>query len=101
MSTDPGDAAVQATLAEQAAATAPPSEVPTIDLSAATPAVADIDALKAQLAAAEQAQAQAAAAVAKAEEDNPAPQVSNGGEINDALRKLHDRLAKVEHALGL
>lgn len=99
------DEAVQATLAEQAAAATPLDAVAELDLSAAVPSAADVDALRAKLAEAEAARAAAAAQAeqeAEAEAARQAPQVTGAsGELKAALENLHDRLVAVEEKLGL
>lgn len=99
------DEAVAAQVAEQAAAVAPPSDIPNADLSAATPAAADIEALRKQLADAEAAQSAAADAQAAqdaAEQSAGEPTApSASSEIQAALRNIHDRLVAIEQHLGL
>ena len=84
-------------------------EVVEPDLSAATPAVADVDDLQAQIAELQAKQAELIAAQAPPAPEpeqpphNPEPQLSEGvaADVKGAVHALHERLAVIEAQLGL
>jgi len=103
--TDP-EAAMAAQLAQQAAAATPADSVPDIDLSAARAAAADVDALLARIAELEAKQAEDAPPPEPEPEPEPehepAPVLSSAsGELQAVISRLHERLLRVEDALGL
>jgi hypothetical protein len=84
---------------DQARADHPPAE---IDLSKATPANPDIEALKQRLAAMEAAQAAAAQpAPAEPADNTPVLSANVPADLREAIQAIHERLAAVEHHLGL
>jgi hypothetical protein len=79
---------------------------PDMDLSAAVPAEADIDALRARLAALEAAQQEAAAKAAPAPEPEvpdltPVLSSSVASDVREAFQRLHERILAIETGLGL
>jgi hypothetical protein len=88
---------------DPAGANAPPS---VMDLAAAAPTTADIDAMRARLASLEQAQADAAAAAAPPEPEGPpdlTPVLSSSvaSDIREAFQQLHERILYLETTLGV
>jgi hypothetical protein len=88
---------------DPAGANAPPARM---NLAAASPDAADIDALRARLASLEQAQAAAQAAAQPAEPEGPpdlTPVLSNSvaSDIREAFQQLHERILYLETMLGV
>lgn len=86
-----------------AGANAPPARM---NLAAASPDAADIDALRARLASLEQAQAAAQAAAQPAEPEGPpdlTPVLSSSvaSDIREAFQQLHERILYLETTLGV
>jgi hypothetical protein len=98
------DAAVQAQLAEQAAAVQGTPSVPDLDLSKAAPVTVDIDALAKQLAdlqAKIEAADVASSPVPAPPDDSLVPGNNWGADLIDFARKVETRLHAVEVAAGL
>jgi hypothetical protein len=79
---------------------------PDMDLSKAVPAEADINALRARLAAleaAQQAAAEAAASPPEPEAPDLTPVLSSSvaSDVREAFQKLHERITAIETGLGL
>jgi hypothetical protein len=85
---------------DPAGAGAPPA---VMDLSAATAAATDIDALRARLASLEAAQAAAVVPPSEPEAPDLTPVLSGstGSDVRAAFQSLHERLVAVEKHLGL